>query len=362
MASLYRRNNSPFWWVKFRDSDTGKIVRQSTRYRIGVGTDLAKARKFAAEKSLAERTSHLGRKDGWGWVDDYFAQIPNALSRGRKMAAWRHISTYLTHRRITQPHQLRREDCLAYPPWRLAKRHPVRRNTAIYELIVLQGALTEATRRGILEVNPCRNLGLKRDSVRIKPEMTDHEIELIRQAITQRLNDPVRQQNRENATVDHFLRVSFEIAIHQGCRLSETHLDLHRQVNLDMGEITFHAKGDTYYTTKIHPGLVPLLRELRDAGRTHTYDFGSAASWPGMNSVTWSRFLHSLGLKHLSFHSTRVTVISRMERAGAPESVVMRLVGHASTTVHAVYRRFTNSELRQWWPSLTPKTPPPDGA
>jgi hypothetical protein len=41
-------------------------------------------------------------------------------------------------------------------------------------------------------------------------------------------------------------------------------------------------------------------------------------------------------LKDVSFHSTRVTVISRLERAGAKEKTVMDLVNHASTTVHRI--------------------------
>lgn len=56
-------------------------------------------------------------------------------------------------------------------------------------------------------------------------------------------------------------------------------------------------------------------------------------------------FFKAIGLPHLCFHCTRVTVITRMARAGVPISQAMRYVGHASTAVHKIYQRLAASDL-----------------
>jgi hypothetical protein len=42
MASLYKRNNSPYWWIKFKDA-AGKTRQKSTGYRYAVPAQTKKA-------------------------------------------------------------------------------------------------------------------------------------------------------------------------------------------------------------------------------------------------------------------------------------------------------------------------------
>lgn len=51
-------------------------------------------------------------------------------------------------------------------------------------------------------------------------------------------------------------------------------------------------------------------------------------------------------MPHLSFHSTRVTVVTRLARAGVQERVAMRYVGHASATIHRIYTRLQVDDLK----------------
>lgn len=60
---------------------------------------------------------------------------------------------------------------------------------------------------------------------------------------------------------------------------------------------------------------------------------------PPMPLKHWWRFFRRIGLPHLSFHSTRVTVARRLCQAGIHKRVVMKSLGHASATVHRIYRR-----------------------
>jgi len=81
--------------------------------------------------------------------------------------------------------------------------------------------------------------------------MTDAEIDKIRDALKSQ---------------PEWMQVSFEVGILQGCRLTETAVPWHR-IDLDNDRITLVAKGRNgkphEFTTKIHPGLKPLLRSLK---------------------------------------------------------------------------------------------------
>ena len=56
-------------------------------------------------------------------------------------------------------------------------------------------------------------------------------------------------------------------------------------------------------------------------------------------------FFKEIGLPHLCFHCTRVTVATRMARAGVPISEAMAFVGHASETIHRIYQRLAAADL-----------------
>jgi integrase len=62
---------------------------------------------------------------------------------------------------------------------------------------------------------------------------------------------------------------------------------------------------------------------------------------PAMPGKVWWRFFRRIGLSHLCFHSTRVTFVTRCYEAGLRREDVMRLVGHSTHAVHAIYPRLT---------------------
>jgi hypothetical protein len=104
-------------------------------------------------------------------------------------------------------------------------------------------------------------------------------------------------------------------------------------------EITFDAKGGKTFTTKLHHGLTPLIRRLRSEGRERTYEM------PTQTGREWTRFFRKIGMPHLCFHCTRVTVITKLCRANVSESQAMRFVGHASETIHRVYQRLRAEDV-----------------
>jgi site-specific recombinase XerD len=177
-----------------------------------------------------------------------------------------------------------------------------------------------------------------------KAEMTELHAARIRQHIQERANTAETQSQKQ---VADFLRVSFEIAWHQGCRMSETYFPLDA-VNLEREELALVGKGSRPFVQPINPNLVPFFRELMATGRTFTY---AKIRNP---TLCWWEVFDSLRRKDpsfakVSFHSTRVRMVSQMARQGVPETVAMRMVNHSSATVHRIYRRIRPEELASYW-------------
>lgn len=340
MASLYQRLKSPYWWVSYRDAKTGRIVRRSTRFKIGIGTHMRQARRLCAEHTLAEMASRATRTvEHWDqWVPDYLkVRYSHPLSLRRMRIIWANLAMFLEEREIASPRALTREHCLAYVAWRTRADKPrgkfgAGHNTAVAEIKSLSMLMSEAARRGYCVSNPCRDLGLRFAERRRKPELTDADIDEIRACI-QREPEPLRT----------FLSNSFEIARYQGCRLSETWLNPMTDVDTEpAGKIRFRAKGGRTHEAPLHPKLVPLFTDLKSRGQTETYPRGHTPAH-------WHHFFRRHGIAqripNICFHSLRVTSASRMARAKIPESQAMRFLGHASTTIHRSYQRVRLEDL-----------------
>lgn len=351
MASLYRQKKSIYWWIKFRDPATGQTKRESTGFKIGVGLDTKKAREVCATRSLAEAKSANSvpsafNKERWErWVPDYLAIRYRGKDQTllRYHLAWENVSLFLCGQEILRPRQLTRNHCMAFMEWRKVpdKSHGKRRaghNTALLELKVLSLVMKEAVLREFSPFNPCRELGLKRDAVKEKPEYTEEDFVTIQEQIAK---EP--EQFRE------FYSNSFNIARYQGCRISETHLNPMKDVKLPAkgdkgGHILFTIKGGKIHVAPLHPQLIPLFGELIARGATETYQS------PKSPSKMWWNLLTRCGLKAIKagacFHSLRVTAVTKLARSRViSEAKAMAFIGHASTTVHRSYQRLRPEDL-----------------
>lgn len=344
MAHLYQQKRSPFWWVKFRDPKTGLTCRKSTGQRIGEGSQTKKARQQCAELTLAENADGAATIGGsarerWdAWVRDFL--VVRYGERCRFDIAWDTINLFLVERKIPTPRQLTRAHCLEYMAWRRkpdvrAGKYKAGLNTSILEVKVIGLVMKEAVIRGYAQFNPCRELGIKREKHREKPEYTDEDFAFIEAAIAKE-SEPLRT----------FYAHSFAIARYQGCRLSETHLNPQDAVQLrgDSGTISFLAKGNKVHVAPLHPRLIPMFRQLIDSGATETYE------QPKSPARMWFAFLTRCGMKKLKpgacFHSLRVTAATRLARSRIiSEAKAMKFIGHASTTVHRSYQRLRPDDL-----------------
>jgi hypothetical protein len=322
MASLYRDKKSPYWYLKKKGLD-GKWRVQSTKYRHGVASETRKAREQCAEATLDE-SRRARKQDAWAtWVPDYLrSRYQNPHTRRRALNAWARLSEYLVLNRIHAPQNLTYRASVEYLTWRTAK---AAHNTALLELKILGVICEEARRRGIIATNPAVKLGIARVRGREKAELTDENIEKIRAAL-----------KTEPAWMSH----AFEIALHQGCRLGETALFV-SDIDLARGRLHFRkTKGDKPFTVPLNPALKPLLQKLCVGSKDRIFEM------PANAYRDFHRFYKQLGIiPSVTFHSTRVTVASRLARSGYPMAKAMRLLNHGSELVHRQYQRLQPEDV-----------------
>jgi integrase len=327
MAFLYRRSRSPYYWVSYIDL-AGERRKSSTKLRHGVAPEARKARELCRELA-AKESQRLNSDEAWGdWVasfiEERYANRLGTLSHYRN--SWRNISAFLETQHLHVPRQLSRQHVREYVRWRQERHaesgcYEVSKNTALHEIKLLRILMHEAVQCGYASVNPCERLGIPMDQPPRKPRITDAEHGQILAALEK---EP------------EWMRVSYAIAWEQGCRFSETCLPL-SDCDLVRKVIRFRTKGhkDSVAEFPLAPQLIPLIRELKRKGNIRTFEM------PDMPGKQWWLFFKRIGLRHLCFHCTRVTFITRCYEAGVPRDMVMRLVGHSTYAAHACYPRLT---------------------
>ncbi len=335
MASLYRKKQSPFWFIQFVDA-AGKRRNKSTGFRADDAGQTTKARAFRAEleaKELNRTAGALG--GGWeSWVPQYLDRhCESARTRERYLDAWKWLALWLQIKHYHSPRDITYRNAIDYVDWRTSYKKrtgkTVGRNTAILELKTLAMIMGEAVRLGHADANPLVSIKLRRDKPEKKPELTDDEVLEIRTA----LNDEPEWMQR-----------SFEIALQTGCRLRETRIP-RSCIDLPENKITFPCpKGGEAraFSIPMPSALRPLLEEFLRGKEKFTVDF------PFQPSRRWQQFFIKIKKPHLCFHCLRVTFVNRLRRAGVPREAAMRLVNHASELVHQIYQRERVEDVAQW--------------
>lgn len=335
MAYLYRKKRSPYWYVVYLDANK-KEVHRSTGLRADDPNDTAKAKALRAELEAKEhhRTSAVSNESWDNWVPKYFDRhCQSARTLERYICNWRWLNLWLQTKRIASPRSVTYRLALEYIDWRIAFKkksgRTVGRNTAIMELKLLAMIMGEAVRMGFAEANPLSSLKLRKDKSKRKPELSDQEISDIRKALK---SEP------------EWMQVSFEIALHTGCRLRETRIPINC-LDFKENRVTFPTpKGGEAraFSIPMPSALRPLLQRIAKSKAEHTVDF------PFQPSRRWQQFFTKIKKPHLCFHCLRVTYVNRLRRAGVPREAAMRLVNHSSELIHQVYQRERVDDVARW--------------
>jgi integrase len=336
MSSIYRKQNSPFWFIQFIDSE-GVRRNKSTGLRADNPGETVKARALRAQLEAKELNHTAGELSGGGWdtwVPQYLerhCQSPRTLER--YTGNWEWLAFWLQEKHYHSPRAITYRNGLEYIEWRTNYKKKtgktVGRNTAIMELKLLAMLMGEAVRLGHADANPLVSLKLRRDKPSKKPELSDDEIRDIREALK---------------TEPEWMQTAFEIALHTGCRLRETRLPLNC-IDFAENKITFLApKGGEQraFSIPMPTALHSLFEQIRAAGKKFTVEF------PFQPSRRWQQFFIKINKPHLCFHCLRVTYVNRLRRAGVPREAAMRLVNHSSDLIHQIYQREKVEDVVQW--------------
>jgi integrase len=308
--------------------------------------ETAQAEVLRAEWTLRESGDREKAARGytWEWVEGWLrghCRSPRTLEAYR--LHWRHIHHWISVARIAHPSEITYRHGAEYVAFRTGSTSGHKlcgRNTAILESKLLGQVLHEAARRGDIRENPIRSLGIRREPSTRKREFTDDEIAKCLEALEHE---------------EEWMRLTFTIALHTGCRLRETALRM-AGVNFETRSITFDApKGGEgkAFTRPMPEALVPVLWPIRRRAVSHKFPF--------QPSRCFQNFFGRVGIHGVSIHCLRVSYVTRLHRAGVPLAAAMRLVNHSSTAVHAVYQRLEVEDVRRWADvplyATTPQTP-----
>jgi site-specific recombinase XerD len=330
MASKYVRNSSPYYWVRFQKPD-GTWGGKSSGIRVDSEGSRRKIKQLIAQETMRETefSDHTRSNRFDAWVPQFLTlKYSNAKTLLRYSNAWSAISTYLTHRGILSPSQVTYQLCTEYPSFRMRPPKELMKgrsfNTALTELKVFSAIMQEAVKRGYLPANPAMRLGMRRRPPKQKPEITFDEQRAIEKALL----------NEKGWMGDCWL-----VAMRQGCRISETAVPL-RDIDLKARTITFRGKGGKIHCAPLHDDLRQLVRRAINEQRP------TLVLLPKYPSKAWFHFFRRIRMSHLSFHSTRVTVVTRLARKHHPIYETKAYVGHASDTIHAIYQRLSPPDVR----------------
>jgi integrase len=324
--SIHRKSRSPFWWITYLDPRTGKRVSRSSKIPTAQPNSRSKVREIAnkLEQDAKDATSEaVDGSTAWSaWVPAWVAaQYPVERTRKGSERLFLMWQDFAIARRLTVPAAVNLDHILEFA--RTLEADGMCGNSVGTSLARLSRIFREAVKRGYCVSNPCTRHGHRRSEPKEKAEISSEQEATIRKLLE---SEP------------EWMAVSFAIAMKQGCRLTETRVPMD-WVDEKRRVITFRGKGNRVFATALHPDLVPLMVSLRKRGLSHTCEM------PKNPSATWGHFFVKHGLKHLSFHCTRVTVITRLARAGVPVSKAMRYVGHSSELVHKIYQKLNPDDL-----------------
>jgi site-specific recombinase XerD len=330
MASFYERKGSPYYWICVKQPD-GSFKRSSSGIRIKSTGSTQKITLRVAQERVKEATycNQVGDRAFFSaWVPRWIAsRYENENTRTRYFNAWAPLSAYLAYRKISYPVEVNYSVCVDYMAFRTNP--PVETiqarkwNTALTELRVFSAILQEAVRRELILYNPCVKLGLKRRDTKAKKEITIEEQILIEEKLQ---------------SAAQWMRDSWIVGMRQGCRLAEVEVPL-EQIDARAKTIAFTVKGGGIHCAPLHPDVEQIYHRAVCAGQTTLVEL------PKAPAKKWWNFFREIGLEH-SFHSIRVTVVTRLARNGFNQSDCMAYVGHASETVHAIYRKLSPADVR----------------
>jgi len=340
MASLYKKPRSPFWWLRYRDLDTGDWRGKSLKLRVDDNAETRRAQKIADQFSAKEaQVSCLASGTFVSWVSDYIADhYRNPRSKNRYTHAWARIWRFLHAAGIHHPRQLHYQHAQSYMDAR--KKEGASQNTARLEFKFLSFIMQEAIRRDYADRNPLALARIEKTPSKEKPYLTAEEIHAIRQHLKKK---PV------------WMLTVLEICAHLGCRFNESAFSK-EQVDFKNDQVWLidSKRKETdprkKYLVPLPPTLKTYLRKL-----FKKQDF-TVKPLSGEQNRLLNKELNKIR-KGATSHSFRVSFITRCHEASLTEYQAMRLVNHSNTLVHQIYAKLGIDDVKKAAKLVAPPLP-----
>lgn len=336
MAKAYQRPGSRFWWIRYRDPGTGKVVRKS----LGIDVVWPDAKRKAEREAIKRRDKELttpksNERERWetwaqGFIESRYAGTGSLKNAKLALAD---LVIYFQEKEIRTPRQVDYNLAADFVPWRVKgseRLDPISYASARLRFVYFGVLMAEAVKRGFCEFNHCLQVRMKRAVSKEKPEITVKDQKKIEKALSKK---------------PEWMQDCWRVLMCQGCRVTEAHVPMER-IDTKRKTITFRLKGGKLHTATLHPELIPLVKKARAKGREFLVEGPPIGSW----SPIWSDFFKRRELPY-SIHCTRVTVITRLARADVPELKAVNFIGH-SAAVSRIYRRLKPADSSDLLKSL----------
>jgi len=347
MASIKRKKRSPYWWIQFRDLDTGEWREENTKWRTDSPEDTRKAQKLAAhKKSEEDQVRSKPGGDFISWVPAYLQrhyENPRTLKRAK--INWSHISTWLQENKLRHPRHIKYRHSNEYMEWRLEQGKTggkkVGHNTVRGEVKFFSSIITEAQRMELVDGNPIALARIHKVPPAEKREITTAEMKKIQKALNSKPS---------------WMSVVFQIQINIGCRFSEAWIPKSR-VNLSGKQPSIWIEDSKRKPTdpdKLYE--VPITKEFAAYMKTIKWVDDYTVAPLTYSNQAFNKFLaETCGV---TSHCCRVSFVTRCHRDGIPEAMAMKLVNHSQSLVHSVYRKLKVADAAVHLKKLTPPPPP----
>ena len=352
--SINRDKKSPYWMVTFTDKQ-GRQRRRSTKvpvaggmfegqhisakaaekiaFQRGVQIACAKEEKDNARNNITVR-EHFDRflMRSIGKVTE--ATIYNAKTSYKLFFAFLGARANEPLADITKSEI---KDFVA------ARRNKVRYASARKDLSAISAAFTDALDSDIIQKNPCTGVKVKQDAASeriVKEPFTVEEVQELIEKLPEEWSSMVR------CCFETYGQRLSDIA---GLDWSSFYWE-QKMVKICTGKVgrvmilpmrpEFYAWARAKWEAAGKPASGLLHPNIAARGRQISADFGAMVELMGISKRGIS------GRRNKTFHCIRSTCATLMHTAGMTETMAMKLVGHASKEVHAVYVKPTLDELR----------------
>ena len=324
MAQLREEKHSPFYYIRYKDLETGRWRDKSTKLRLDTPKDRLKARKLCDEYSARE--AQVGPQDSGNfcnWVPIFLQQHyqnPNSLKR--YTTAWNHIVSFLRLYNLQHPAQLKYIHANIYLEWR--KKDGVKHNSARLEVKLLTFILNEAIRREFLTSNPLTLAKIGKEEAEDKPEISLEDFKKIQKAL---LSKPP------------WMSLIFHVCAYTGVRYADGNITMsqvdfvNNTILLNDSKRQFSSKKKKY----LFPMSAALSSFLKKFFKKNPDYIKKLV--PSDNTFFNRVMKEASGIPKMTSHCNRVTFVTGCHRSGLSERQSKLLVNHSSSLVHDVYSK-----------------------